>query len=52
MTNEARRRGVEESRSEPVLLEFSTSASGNDPLDSKRADRTTAAGDRRSTRGR
>jgi hypothetical protein len=35
MTNEARRRGVEESRSEPVLLEFSTSASGNDPLDSK-----------------
>src|SRR5215207_9370310 len=34
MTNEARRRGVEESRSETVLLDFSTSASGNDPLDS------------------
>ena len=34
MTNEARRRGVKESRSETVLLDFSTSASGNDPLDS------------------
>jgi hypothetical protein len=38
MRTEARRRGVEEARSEPIRLAPSTAASGGDPLDSR--DRT------------